>query len=741
MSRRPQHSRRPWHAAVAGLALLPLVLPVMPAALAQDAVSKEALTQDTARTPAADQQAPAVITADELVHDRSLDTVTARGHVEINYGDRILLADTVNYQVGKDYATASGNVVLVEPDGSTLFADHVELSGKLKDGFAHEVRILLADGSRAAAREAVRTDGNRTELTNAVYSACDSCADDPSQQRIWQIKAMRVVHDQAEKEIRYDNAWLEMWGIPVLYTPYMSHADPSVKQRSGLLPMGYRQDKSLGLSVSAPYYIAMGSNQDLTLTPTMTSNEGPVLAAEYRWIGMTSKLNFLGSITRDSDGRIRNHVDAEAQAYIDDTWRTGIDLNLASDDTYMRRYGYGRPSFLTTRPYIEGFQRRSYTAIEGYYFQNLLADSDGLPLAENSPLVVPVAEWSYVGAPGRRGAWHSGGINAAMINRETGTDSRRLSMEYGWHVPYVGPIGDIYRMDLSVRGDVYDVTDATLRSGTSFSGTRGRLIPEAALTWSLPLARSGATFQEVVEPIVMGIISPQGQNPQEIPNEDSLDFEFDDTNLFSTDRFTGYDRIESGFRLNYGLRYGAYGNNGGYIGGLIGQSWRPNPDSVFTEGSGLSETFSDLVGRVTVRPTENVDFIYRFRLDNQTLAAQRNEIGTVVGPAPLRVSLDYAAINGSSLTDGGPIRREEITVGLRSEFSRYWTVGTSTRWNLEPDAGPLRIGAGLKYDDECFTMELDAAREFTRDRDYEGGFAVGLRLVFKTLGDIETSVF
>ncbi len=253
------------------------------------------------------------------------------------------------------------------------------------------------------------------------------------------------------------------------------------------------------------------------------------------------------------------------------------------------------------------------------------------------------------------------------------------------------------------------------------------------------MERPHDSFHEVFEPIVMGVVSPRGQNRERIPNEDSLDFEFDETNLFQADRFPGRDRIEGGPRVNYGLKYSAYGGTLGRFTATVGQSWHAFPDGEFSPTSGMDEKLSDYIGRVTIRPNENLDLLYRFRLDKDSLKAQRNNLAVAVGPPLLRLSGNYLSLAGSPLENGGADATETLQMALSSSFSRYWTIGAETRYDLDSTSDPIEIGGSLDYEDECMAVALTAAREYTYDRDYEGGFRVALRVVLKTLGEAQTS--
>ncbi|AMW33898.1 hypothetical protein AY555_00495 [Haematospirillum jordaniae] len=703
-------------------------------------IPQQAWGQMSAPPPAesrAEEQKPrAHVTADELIHDKNLDTVTARGNVEFQYGAVILIADTISYQPGKDLATASGNVVLTDEDGTTTFTDYAELTGDLKNGFTHAIKVVLADGSRSHAEQAVRREGTSTTLENAAYTPCDSCGDDPV---IWQIKAVRVVHDQNAREVRYNHAWLELFDVPVLYTPYLSHPDPAVKRKSGFLVPSWKNDKDLGSAFSIPWFQVINDQQDITLTPTITSKEGIVLGSQYRVVGHKAALTATGSITRDSRERVRNHLSAKGIYAINDTWRAGADIDLASDPTYLRRYGFGAPAFLENRGYIEGFSRRSYAALESFYFQNT-----GAPLKKGYeiPFVTPLGSINYSTEPDSRGAWTTLDISAASVNRTSGPKSQRATTTLGWHLPYVGPAGDVWRLDTSLRGDVWRVADVPIKDNADhrYTGTIGRAVPEAALTWSLPLERTHEDWSEVLEPTIQGVISPRGGNNRKVPNEDSLDFELDDVNLFSTNRFTGYDRIEGGTRINYGVRYTAYGTRVGTIDTLAGQTWRQHPDGLFQETSGLHDTFSDYVGRLSVYPNNNFSTSWRFRLDRDNGEIRRNDFSTTIGPDVMRTTVGYVSTQRPAIEDNTAGERKEFYSGVSSRISQYWSSGVSGRWDVARNGGPIATRGQLAYEDECIGVTFQVGRRYTYDRDYTGGTFIGLVLSLKTLGDYNTQL-
>lgn len=695
-------------------------------ALAIFAITGSAYAQSSAA------QQPAVFQADEVIYDDQLEIVTARGNVEVVQGDRTLLADSISYDRKTDVVTANGNISLLEPTGDVMFAERVELSGDLKTGVISEIRILLSDNSRFAAHGGRRTDGNLTELAKAVYSPCELCKDDPGAAPLWQIKAERVNHDQKDQSIEYYDAVMEFYGIPFLYLPYFQHPDPTVKRRSGFLAPTVGSNSDLGFFTHTPYFWAINEHEDATITPIVTSKERVVGLAEYRWRGNKGRFDVEGSVTSDSDNEFRGHIFSESEFHVDDTWRWGLDVERSTDDTYLSRYQLSSVDDLTSRFYVEGFEGRNYASLSSYAYQGLRETDD----PGETPLVMPIAQYDFVGDPSRStGRYFHFNANTQVLQRSDGTDSRRMSLKGGWTMPYTGPLGDEVKVSATVQGDIYHVSGVNTGGPGTESGITGRAFPQASVDWSWPLVRDQEGAHQIIKPLASAIVAPFGGNPAKIPNEDSKDFEFDDTNLFSANRFTGYDRVEGGPRFNYGLNWGWYGDGGGHTEVLVGQSYRIREDDTFTEESGLREHFSDVVGRVELAPTNAMSLLYRFRLSKENLEPKRQEIGFSGGESALSVGMTYIQFDRQGATDEFEAR-EEIYLSLKSELTQFWTASTHGRHDLTDNGGWLELGLGLTYEDECFGFSANYRRSFTQDRDVDAEDTILFRFIFKNLGEV-----
>jgi LPS-assembly protein len=719
---------------------------MMVLAVATSAQAQSLKTQAKQAAGQADTSQPVLLTADEVTYDENLGTVTASGSVELSQGDRLLLADTVTYNQNADTVSASGNVSLLEGTGEVLFSNYVELRDAMKIGFVENLRLLLTDGSRFAANRAERYSGQKKVMDRAVFSPCQACKEDPNRPLLWQIKAIKVVHDEQRREIQYEDAVLEMFGIPVFYSPYLVHPDPTVKRRSGLLAPTLGLSSELGFIYGQPYFWAIDGSRDLELEPRYYSKEGGVIRGQYRQRFAKGAIDFKGSgayiDNREGDAEtgekgFEGHADLEGRFDFDDTWRGGFDFEQSSRRTYIRRFRLDSKEVLTSRVYTEGFRERNYANISSYKFQGLRSGDD----RSRSPIVAPVLNYNMVGEPDRAGGRYQMDATMMSLTRETGADSRKLAVQTGWSLPYIAPAGDVYKLSATVDTDIYYANDPTASSSAvpTDDETTGRIFPQLGLEWRYPFARRQQGYSQMIEPIVNLVAGPNGGNPDELPNEDSQAFLFDDTNLFRMNRFDGSDRVTSGSRVDYGMKFGVYGDRGGSTSLMLGQSYRFYGDSAFGTDSGLDEDLSDYVGRVHIQPTDHIDLLYRFQFDRDSLEPRRNEFGIrLIWPA-FAFYADYVLLDDQAQSSGFQ-DREQFDTAFSVRLLEHWSVTGRLVQDLSNNENKTRIaGLGLVYGDECISVGLEFERRDLQDEDLKPEDRVFLRVNFKYLGAIESN--
>lgn len=693
--------------------------------------------------------------ADQLNYDPETGEVRALGNVELARAGYTLKAGEVYYNETTGTARAIGAVELTTPDGDRIIAPEVRLENELKDAFVENIRLIMADGAQAIAASGEMIDeSGRTTLKRGVYSPCKVCADGSGKQPLWQLKAVKVVHDRNKRRLYYEDAFLEVFGVPIFWTPLFSHPDPTVERASGLLPLNIQTSQNLGFVVGVPYYHVFNESIDATVTPVLTTREGLVLKGQYRQHLGFGQYQLDGSITytdeRDinnivtGENEFRGHIFAEGYLKHGGPWQSKIKVNWASDDTYLGRYEISNTDTLESEYLFEGFFDQSYVSARTLVFQGLrLEDNAGL-----AGFALPLIDAEFIPDFKPLGGTISLRGNALALHRTNGLDTRRLTLSAGWQRRWITPKGFVVDVDALVRSDLYNLDAADQPDDPAFAGDFGgtsgsewRNLARATTTVSWPLVKYDDTSTQTIEPIVEISVSPRRGTPDDIVNEDSRAFELSDANLFSGDRTPGFDLWEEGSRATFGLRW-RYETDDFMADVLIGQTWRISGQPVvLADGVGLEGDSSDIVGRTYLSYKGWIDLEHRYRLDDVSFALRRNDIDVTFGDDKISLRAGYTRLN-RNLTFINREDREEIRVNGFYRFKENWRLtGSWTRRIKGADlvtsveeAGPVQYSVGVEYENECVQLGLRLRETFTRDRDVEPGTAIMFRVKLTNLG-------
>ncbi|NMM46290.1 LPS-assembly protein LptD [Rhodospirillaceae bacterium KN72] len=731
---------------LAGIALLSSLIAVGASISASAQTTASQAAPEQAQTVDASGM-PILLRADEVSQDQELGVIVARGSVEIAHGSRILLSDTLSYNQNSKTVTASGNVQILEETGEVIFADYVELTEDLKEGTIENLRILLADNARIAAAGGRRSNGNVTEMVKGVYSPCNVCEDDPTSPPLWQVKAGTVVHNQADKQIEYYDASLELYGVPVAYTPYFTHPDPTVKRQTGLLAPSFGTKTSTGAFLQTPFFWNIGPDRDATIDPIFTTEQGGFFSGEYRQAYDTGEFDLSGSFTFD-DRRIgdttieridedafRGHIYSNGKFDLDETWRAGWSLNRSTDQTYLRRYGFWNDpgnSMLSTA-YAEGFRGRNYMSAKAMTFQDLR-----LGQRSDAPVVLPVLDYAGLGEADKFGGRWAFNANVRSLYDGDDADSQRVSLDTGYRKEFVSSIGIVTTASAGLRSDLYyvdQISNIDEQGRSVEDGFVGRVVPRVALESRYPFVRYSEGGRQVIEPVVAIFASPNGGNDPSIPLSESAVFETDDINILAKNRINGLDRLETGQRAVAGITVSDYSDDGGLLSAFLGQSYRFHDDNDLKLDTGIENSRSDWVGRVTVVPNKYLAGYYRFNMKSDEFLANRNELSLRVGGEGLNVTSNYTFVRSS--LDSAANDVEQVSLSVGSKFNDFWAGRASTLRDLTDDGGALSHSLQLVYEDECFIFDSSFTRNYTYSADVEKENAMLFRLTFKTLTEVE----
>ncbi len=698
------------------------------------------------KLPQVDDKSPLHLQADEVTYDNKNNRVSAAGNVEIYYNDYTLLADKVIYDQRKNTLSAEGNVRIKEPSGSVVSSDKITLTDDFREGFIRSLKIVTKDDIKIAAESAERIDENTTIFKKGSFTPCKTCKD--KKEPLWKIKAYKIIHKKDEKNIYYEGASLELLGVPVAYLPYFSHPDPSVKRRSGFLVPKVSQSNELGFTTELPYFYNIAPNKDLTFSPRFTSEQGVLWKGEWRHRvkngAYNIKLAGIDETNPDADTTgdgFRGSIETKGAFKISSWWNWGWDVTAETDETFRRVYELDNRVVTNrvSKVYLIGKSERNWFEANLYHF-GALTSFDG---SNAEAFVHPVIDYNYIFGSPILGGELSFDANVLSLSREDGADSNRLVTQLKWRRTIIDSLGQVYTPFMQARGDLYRATNVqdliTNEVGDDDYIARGQAT--AGLTYSFPFVSRTGSASHIIKPTAQIIARPDIVGDQnDVSNEDARSLVFDDTILFDTDKFSGYDRIETGVRANFGLEYTMQMYSGGYAKAVVGQSYQIAGENSFEEGTGLSKDKSDYVAGLYLEPSSNLTLISQARFDEDTLDVKRTDIYMRAGYGPVNTSINYANIDNEEnlgiLED-----REEVLASGSIQISDYWSIYGSLRYNLVSEEF-IEDSLGLKYADECFVLSVTYNESFIEDQDIDSDRSVLVRFELKHLGgtDFKTGI-
>jgi len=723
--------------------------------------------------PVQSDDAKMLLRANELTYNQDAQRVTARGGVQIYYNRYRMVAQRVEYDQKSGRVMASGNIELIEPGGTRVYAEELDVTDDFGQGFLNSLRVETTDNTRLAAESAERQSGDVMVLNNTVYTACLPCAQTPGKAPLWQVKAQRVIRNGQTHTIRLENAQFELFGMSLGRLPFpITVPDETVERKSGLLFPRFSADDNLGFGISVPYYHVFSPSMDATLTPTYYSNQGLLVEGEIRNKFETGEHTFrfaginqqnsgsfaAGTADRESDSRIMGA--SKGEFHINPRWTFGWDVMVQSDNNFSRTYnidGFDKETF-TNDVYLTGLGTRNYFDLHSYYFDEQ-DDAETSLLERQQAIVYPVLDYSWFAPEPIFGGQLSINSNLTNLSRRAedtyleGVDSyrfpglegsyTRFTTEAEWKRTITTDQGLQLTPLLALRGDGLRSTSSGV--GGPYSGSleddpSGRYMATAGLEARYPFLITAGSSSHIIEPIAQIYARPDEQMAGGLPNEDAQSFVFDATSLFERDKFSGYDRIEGGTRANVGIRYTGSFDNGVGLRGIFGQSYQLAGENSFASAdlvnaganSGLENDVSDFVAMAAIDLPQGFSLSTNTRFDKDTFDVRRTDVGFDYKTPRVTGKLVYTKVEAQP-EYGSTSSTNILEKSMSFRINENWSIAGKATWDLD-DNEVTRRGLGFSYADECtiFTIAYTEKTDSSKANDW----SIGARLSFRTLGDV-----
>lgn len=692
-----------------------------------------------------------ILQADSIEEDQDTSVVTASGNVEIRIGDRALLADRVVYDRNSETMRAQGNVQITDGTGQVQFADEIEADEDFRNGFATRFSARLAANGLLAASSAIRTDATKNAMEQVVYTNCPICIEqnrDPT----WVLRSRRATLDQDDQMITYQDAVLEIVGVPVLYVPWFAHPDPNSERRSGLMTPDLGISSKIGPFYEQPYYIAISESEDMTVSPMVSANVNPLVKVDYRKRFFSGFIQAESSFTHDQDFNSdgdqfgddtwRSHLYASGRFNINKDWTWGFGIERQSDDLYDKRYDIdgedelrglvaSQPRQLLTQVYTTGQEPDFYFEAGTFIFQGLRAGEDDAQIPKVAPSVFAEKVFDFGPNGGQLATDFSAvglfrDLTATLPNGQMVLDTARASATADWRAQYVVGPGFVVEPFGLGRGDVYRVDTGDGAGEKDIS----RILGVAGAQVSYPLINRGKDMDLIVEPIAMIAYGTPSANNDGIPNEDSLVFEADETNLFKPNAVSNYDLWEGGARASIGVSATARIGKDIELTTLVGKRWREDSDPAFNDLSNLAGEESDYVASVRADLGQIFNAGARFRVDEE-YEVKRMDVDAGANIWRLSGSARYfkVAENASGIEDEGLVWRGQFKV------DKNWAAIIEQTRNIT-QKDDIRLALGISYTDECSFFQLAYERSGSRDRTLGPSESIRFLFVLTGLGGV-----
>ena len=711
---------------------------------------------DSSLSTQADSNGPKIaFESDTITYKNDDDIVTASGNVVLHRADRSLRADKVSWNRNTGKIIASGNIRMVDEDGNQLFTEQVELTDELKVGTMQAMLMALREGGRLAANGGKRDADGKVTLDHISYSGCavedsNNCPKRPT----WQITSRTVVYDPDKKQLSFSGAHFILFGAKLLPLPRLLIATDG-RAISGPLIPDIRLSSTNGLEIYDTYYLRLANNRDLALTGYVYTRAVPLISAQYRALTGSGAFQITGYLTAsdripvsggntNTQQEIRGYIAGNGHFQLSSDWSLSFAGRVASDRTFLRRYGINNDDILRSSVALEHISPNSYFSISGWAFQTVRPnDRQGLV-----PIALPEIDYRWRLPKPILGGKLEILANSLAITRTGGQDTQRAFASARWDLRRITKLGQVVTLTGLLRGDVYHSSDNAQTATALYRGLAGwqtRGVATAAVDVQWPLAGPLWGGTQVLTPHLQIVATPRVPNLS-IPNEDSRAIELQESNLFALNRFPGNDRIEDGARVTYGFDWQVERPRW-RIATTIGQSFRlTSKPAILPPGTGLSDRSSDIVGRTEIRYRNNLKLTHRFRLDKTTLAFRRNEVDATIGNDRDYLELGYSRLNRNipatveDLTDS-----EDVRAAARLAFARYWSLFGSGVFNLSTHSNQnaalnstgfqaLRTRLGVSYQDGCIEASFTWRRDFVTIGDASRGNTFELHLALHNLG-------
>ena len=661
---------------------------------------------------------PASLIADMISYEKTTGILTAKGNIKVFYENTTLEAHEISYDQTSDEISIIGKFTIQGANQGMTSGNDAKIDTKLQKG------IIL--GARALINEQLQISSQKLDLRSQEYnifhtviaSTCYVCSDKSIP--FWQIRAKRIRHDKNQRKIYFDNATLDFLGLPVLYIPKLNIPEPGVTRASGILVPKFSTSNTLGITTKIPYYKVINDQSDITLTPFISTKRNFILESQYRRKTINGNYELSSAIALNNNSSYRNFdgfFESEGSFKLRNNYLANFKIDIANsvnlaigEKSFKDKFNYAEPEDDRLKNFFSVSKTGSdkYFQLGGSFTQSFrYKDFDGNGSREkdpNVPIVLP--ELFYQKNYDNSFGGGRFALTAQSVTLANGTIDQysRIGGIVAWRKHWIAQSGINFGARAQINNNSY------LSQGNFYSNA----IPIALFEARYPFKRDDNAIKHVVEPIAQVIWAPNatlGSINKDANTTDSTTAEFEESNLFSINRFPGFDETEAGLRSNIGAKYLIYNPRGWNFSTTAGRVFRIKNLSQFnaSKSTGLDMKNSDYVGVFSLSSPENFSLLTRLLLDD-SFDSSKHETKLNFQKDKYKIGLGYVWLDKKSVLNIDN-RQHEINLGTSYDLNQNWIFSADWRQNINTHS-PIKGNFGVLYENECAKVNLSLSLDY-----------------------------
>jgi len=586
--------------------------------------------------------------------------------------------------------------------------------------FKDALFTLPSRAARGSADEIQVQQQGSAQVHKIRYTTCGP------ESNAWYLVAGNVHLDYNEGMGTASNARLELAGIPVFYAPYFRFPIDN-ERHTGLLFPTVGLTQNTGFDFRQPVYLNIAPNIDDTFTPRYMSKRGTQLGNSLRYLFEQSEgkidLEYLPE-DRVTQTR-RTYFELQHDSLINQ--RLALDVHVAdvSDDQYFEDFG-GIQTDASALTYLDRSARLTYQAPASYTINAIVQDYqtiDSTILPADQPYrrlpeirLDALTQNSFYNTRAGIGAEYD------FFERPNSVDGQRLDLQ-----PFLRMEKDNIAWYSSSQIDARYTAYELSNTAPGQPSSQRRSVPTFSSEGGLRFERitdNGSV--QTLEPRLMYLYTPY-RNQNNIPTFDSGDPDFDITELFSRNRYSGIDRISDANQASFALSSRLLDPTTGQVRltATVGQIYRFTAPQVslpgFTSpGSGATDFISTLDYRLSShwvassllqwspsdRQFNRANFAMRYRQDETNASSNR-------------VDVIYRYRRGVL---------EQSDVVVSTPLFEGWRAAGRWRYSIA-DNRTLDVLGGLEYETCCWALRTSYRRYIaSTNGKFDNGIYVQLEL-------------